>query len=65
MKFNAKTLEDFYFEWTKYEAVYKLGEKPKSFKHTKFYDYVICAVSANVQENFEIYIQNKENFSKA
>ena len=65
MKFNADSLEEFYLEWTKYEAEYKLGStgKYKSIKQTFLNDYAITAVSENVQETFEIYIQNGETFS--
>lgn len=65
MRFNANTLEEFYLEWTKYEAEYKLGDsdKYKSIKQTFLNDYAITALSDNVQETFEIYIQNGETFS--
>lgn len=65
MNFKVKTLEDFYKEWTKYEAEYKLGsgDKYKSIKQIISEDYAITAVSENSQETFEIYIQNGDNFS--
>lgn len=65
MKFNAKTLEDFYKEWTKYEAEYKLGNKDKykSIKQIISEGYAITALCENPQETFEIYIQNGDNFS--
>ena len=65
MQFDALTLDDFYAEWTKYEAEYKLGGRGKYKKifPTRYYDYMITAVSVNLQENFEIYIQNGEEFS--
>ena len=65
MKFDADSLEGFYMEWTKYEAEYKLGGrgKYKSIKQTLLNGYAITAVSDNIQETFEIYIQNRETFS--
>ena len=65
MQFQAETPEDFYKEWTKYEAEYKLGgrNKCKTVFQTSYYNYVITAVSENNQEKFEIYIQNGEKFS--
>lgn len=62
MKFSCLTLEDFYREWTKYEAEYKLGDNCKSIKYTLVDDYVIAAVSLCIQETFNIYIQNGETF---
>lgn len=65
MKFNVSNQEEFYAEWTKYEAQYKLGEKYASVWQTKFENYMLTAVSQNAQEKFEIYIQNGEKFSNA
>ena len=62
MGFKCNTLEDFYDEWTKYEAEYKLGKPAQCFKKLHFEDYVITAASVNIQENFEIYIQSGEIF---
>ena len=39
------SLEDFYVEWTKYEAEYKLNRSSKSFKNTKIDEYILTAVS--------------------
>lgn len=64
MKFNVKSLDDFYSAWTKYEAEYKLGHKTESFKHIDYNGYKICAASDNIKESFEIYILNKGLFSK-
>ena len=63
MNFNASDLDEFYEEWTKYEAQYKLGEKYSAIFQTKFENYMICCLSTNINENFEIYIQNGDNFS--
>ncbi len=65
MRFNASNLEEFYAEWTKYEAEYKLGgrDKYKSILQTSFENYMITAVSENYQETFEIYIQKGDSFS--
>lgn len=62
MGFKCNTLEDFYNEWTKYEAEYKLGKPAQKFKKCRFEDYIITAASVNIQENFEIYIQNEQIF---
>ena len=62
MGFKCNTLEDFYNEWTKYEAEYKLGKPAQKFKKFRFEDYIITAASVNIQENFEIYIQNEQIF---
>ena len=66
MKFNGcDSLEDFYIKWTQYESRYKLsGEMPKSSKTFKYEEYIISAESANIQENFDIYVQIGEAFSK-
>ena len=65
MNFSSKTLKEFYFDWTKYEAEYKLGgsDKGKSIVQTVFENYMITAVCEKPQEIFEIYIQNGETFS--
>lgn len=63
MKFNSETSEDFYSEWTTYEAEYKLGSKYKSKKQMKTENYMITAVSENIQETFEVYILNGAAFS--
>jgi len=58
MKFNSATLEEFYVDWTKYEAEYKLGEKAQGTKCFKLEDYMIFACSNNKKEKFELFIQN-------
>ena len=63
MGFECKTLDDFYIEWTRYEAEYKLGCGSSGIKQAKFEDYYITAVSSSPQEVFDIYIQNGETFS--
>ena len=62
MNFSSKTLEEFYCDWTKYEAEYKLGSTSKNIMQTKFKSYMITAVSEDSKETFEIYIQNGEEF---
>jgi len=62
MGFKCGTLEDFYNEWTKYEAEYKLGKPAVKFKKLRYDEYVITAASVNIHEEFEIYIQNGEVF---
>lgn len=63
MKLACNTQEEFYTEWTKYEAAYKMGEKPQIFKSFKYEDYTVSACSKNISETFEIYIQTGEEFS--
>ena len=64
MKFDCRTLEEFYEQWTLYEATYKLAGPVKNKYIYKYGNYCLCAVSSNIQEQFEIYIQNSKNFSK-
>ncbi len=65
MGFKCNTLEEFYNEWTKYEAEYKLGKPAQKFKKLHFEDYIITASSVNIQEEFEIYIQSGQVFPNA
>ncbi len=65
MGFKCKTLEEFYNEWTKYEAEYKLGKPAQKFKKIHFDGYIITAASVNICEEFEIYIQSGEVFPNA
>lgn len=58
MRFNCNTLKEFYVEWTKYEAEYKLGKPSQTTKQWHLEDYIITAVSVNVSEIFELFIQN-------
>lgn len=62
MKFACNTLEEFYSEWTFFEAKYKLGCQPRCSKTYKLGDYTLTAVSKNKDENFEIYIQSGQYF---
>ena len=63
MNFRSKTLDDFYKDWTKYEAEYKLGQKCAAFFQNSFHGYMITSVCSNIQEKFNFYIQNGEKFS--
>ena len=65
MNFSCKNLQEFYEQWTKYEAVYKLNKQPESFKTYNIDNYTITAVSSNINEIFNICIKNWINFSKA
>lgn len=65
MGFKCSTLEEFYNEWARYEAEYKLGKPAQKSKKFHFDDYVITACSVNIQEEFEIYIQSGQVFPKA
>ena len=59
MNFNVKSLEDFYYEWTKYEAEYKLSEKYNSIKNYKIDEYFLTAVSKNKDEEYNLFINEK------
>lgn len=58
MSFHSSNLKEFYLEWTKYEALYKLGNIAHSVSHFEFENYIITALSENPNEIFEIYFQN-------
>lgn len=62
MNFNSNSLEEFYYDWTKYEADYKLSSNAESYKQFQYKNYIITAASINPQEIFEVYIQNGEKF---
>lgn len=59
MGFEAETLGEFYQEWTKYEALYKLGKNIEygSVANFDLDDYALTAVSEDPCEEFEIYFQ--------
>lgn len=60
MGFKAETLGEFYEEWTKYEALYKLG-KDISYGSVANFDleeYALSAVSEDPCEEFELFFQN-------
>ena len=57
MGFQCNTLEEFYVEWTRYEAEYKLGKPAQKKKKFHFDNYIITATSVNVSEEFDIFIQ--------
>ena len=60
MKFEAETLGEFYEEWTKYEAMFKLGKNIEygSVANFDLEDYALSAVSEDPCEEYEIYFQN-------
>jgi phosphopantetheinyl transferase len=72
MNFNCSSLDEFYQEWTKYEAGGKcLGHwnysegknlnqefESLSFKTYKFENYMLAVSSSNPNENVEIYAQS-------
>lgn len=62
MNFACNTLEEFYSEWTFFEAKYKLGSTPRAVKTYRLGDYTLTAVNENEKENFEIYIQSSQYF---
>ena len=55
MKFNCNNEIEFYQEWTKFEAEYKLNQIPKSLKFCKIDDYILCVVSSEEKEEFNLY----------
>lgn len=59
MKFNAETLGEFYQEWTKYEALYKLGKNVEygSVANFDLDNYALTAVSEDPCEEFELFFQ--------
>ena len=59
MKFNAETLGEFYQEWTKYEALYKLGKNIEygSVANFDLDNYALTAVSEDPCEEFELFFQ--------
>ena len=59
MGFEAETLGEFYEEWTRYEALYKLGTDNEygSIACYDLDDYILTAVSEDPCEEFEIYYQ--------
>lgn len=57
MKLSCSNIKEFYSEWTRYEAKYKLGEQYKATKTFDIEEYMLTAVSANEDETFELYIQ--------
>ena len=60
MKFEAETLGEFYEEWTKYEALYKLGTSIEYGSVASFdlEDYILTAASQDPCEEFELYFQS-------
>ena len=65
MNFNSSSLYEFYIEWTKYEAAFKMSKDIKSIKYYNIEDCVLTAVSSGIEEEFNIYIKNKTDFSKS
>lgn len=60
MGFRANTLGEFYNEWTKYEAEYKLGKSCQIAKTYQLEDYTMTAASENPNEEFELYLDIKK-----
>ncbi|MBO5739251.1 hypothetical protein J6R97_07920 [bacterium] len=59
MKFEVETLGEFYQEWTKYEALYKLGKDIEygSVANFDLDDYALTAVSEDPCEEYELFYQ--------
>ena len=57
MGFKSDSLEEFYKNWTEYEAMYKFNESNENI--SKYYSelgsYILTAVCANTDEKFELY----------
>lgn len=65
MGFEANTLGEFYEEWTKYEALYKLGKDKEygSIASFDLDDYALAAVSEDPCEEFDLFYQEEMNDS--
>ena len=59
MGFEANTLGEFYEEWTRYEALYKLGTNNEygSIANYDLDDYALTAVNEDPCEEFELFYQ--------
>lgn len=55
MKFDSGSLKEFYINWTKYEANYKLGTKSNSEYCLEIPQYAVTAVSEKSDETFDVY----------
>lgn len=60
MKFSSRNADEFYQDWTFFEAKYKLGTTPAASKTFRLDNYTLTALSSNPSENFELYIQNSD-----
>ena len=56
MGFECSTKEEFYINWTKFEAEYKLRQNTKKNFNITLGDYVLSAVSINHDEDFDLFI---------
>ena len=56
--FKSHTREEFYKEWTTYEAKYKLNQSVKALKSFQFDNYTLTAVSNYKDEIFNLYYQS-------
>lgn len=61
MGFEANTLGEFYEEWTRYEAMYKLNSNNEygSVATYDLDDYILTAVSEDPCEEFELFYQSE------
>ena len=60
MKFNANSLEEFYEEWTKYEAEFKLSQSCKLSKTYRLDNYAMTVATGNSTEEFDLYLDTKK-----
>ena len=56
MNFECNTLEEFYKQWTEFEAKYKLNDEIIAKNSYIIEDYVLTVVSSNLKEEFELYV---------
>ena len=59
MGFKSESEEEFYKDWTTYEALYKLNGTSDNIYHTKIENYFLTAVSENPDEKFELHIKKE------
>lgn len=57
MGFNVNTMDEFYAEWTTYEAKYKLASDVKTSRTYKIGDYTLSVASSYSDEKFDLYLQ--------
>ena len=62
MGFSSATQEEFYFDWTKYEAEYKLAVSCKSEYSFRYENYAVTCLSENQNEEFQLYFQTGNVF---
>lgn len=56
MNFKVNTLDNFYRDWTEFEAIYKLNSIKRTIYQTKIENHMLTAVSENENESYRVYI---------